>query len=355
MASKKVLLTDANGDQVMPITDAKNVYLQKDGSTKTVFEALTGEPIDINITDVDDAISPTSTNPVQNKKVKEYVDNSILDVNTFVNSDPFVFINFSIYEELKGNAYGVKKLILRNTDDYITFNFAKSESGTDEVHYTTPTFVDSGFVEIDVDAGTFKENGITDLPVDQALLTALKNPEYKWISVNDGNASSPQAELYIKQSVHTEITQLSRDRNAKFELIDSYICTDDLSVFTRTSEPDGTPYNFSKLLVVIRSKANAANAGGYFRINTSYTLAYATKMITTTDGYQTLYAEAKHGRLFGECTNVTQTIANANSLNATSGGLGYYEGESITKLELSLGSGGYFKTGSVITIYGVRK
>jgi hypothetical protein len=68
----------------------------------------------------------------------------------------------------------------------------------------------------------------------------------------------------------------------KFELIESFEVTEELASFIRTAEPDGTPYDFQKIKVVVVQPISINNGLG--GINCSYNISpYKNAFITSSD------------------------------------------------------------------------
>lgn len=55
------------------------------------------------------------------------------------------------------------------------------------------------------------------------------------------------------------------DVEAKFELIESFEVTEEVTSFVRTTEPDGTPYDFQKLKVIVMQTKSEKNGKGGIR------------------------------------------------------------------------------------------
>lgn len=79
--SKNAVLTDNNGEQIMPITTSENVFTGEGVTLKETLDNLSGGGGTATVT-VDKALSTTSTNPVQNKIITAKIN----DMNTEMNS-----------------------------------------------------------------------------------------------------------------------------------------------------------------------------------------------------------------------------------------------------------------------------
>ena len=66
--SKNVVLTDVNGEQILPITTSENVFTGEGVTLKETLDNLAGGGSALV---VDSALSNSSTNPVQNKVITE--------------------------------------------------------------------------------------------------------------------------------------------------------------------------------------------------------------------------------------------------------------------------------------------
>lgn len=83
MSSKRVLLTDYEGNQVMPITDAKNVYM---GAGETVHDVITDQTFTAITGTIDTQPTQNSNNAVSSGSVYDALATK-LDVESSANID----------------------------------------------------------------------------------------------------------------------------------------------------------------------------------------------------------------------------------------------------------------------------
>ncbi|MBR5514428.1 MAG: hypothetical protein IKV85_10670 [Ruminococcus sp.] len=92
----------------------------------------------------------------------------------------------------------------------------------------------------------------------------------------------------------------SEENYVHIETID--VMSDGVSMLKRTNEPDGTPYNFKKVLVRLITPRCDVTAAGQININSSYPILWRDDIISSTgDSVSCMKAEIKNGMLEGFC------------------------------------------------------
>lgn len=144
----------------------------------------------------------------------------------------------------------------------------------------------------------------------------------------------------------------------EYELIEEITLAEAVNAIERSTEPDGTAYNFSNMFV----KTYAPGGEGSATMNVRYyttpgtsIIAYISLAVNTDDRYGMSKVETKYGYLeaYG-CTAGSTT--NMSVLNLTGTTYSEYMSRmgSITKLKINLQNGKLLPVGSKIEIYGVR-
>ncbi|MBR3969938.1 MAG: hypothetical protein IKJ87_02550 [Ruminococcus sp.] len=74
--------------------------------------------------------------------------------------------------------------------------------------------------------------------------------------------------------------QLSENMQGKFELIEKItVSASDVALIKRNAEPDGTPYNFRKVVLVLKVPKASQTAPARININSDYTVGWRADMI----------------------------------------------------------------------------
>lgn len=102
--SKNAVLTDVNGEQIFPITTSENVFTGEGVTLKETLENLSGGGSAVI---VDEALSETSTNPVQNKvvtaklnEVFQYVSNKKSEIASMITDKGIVTMSDASFDEI---------------------------------------------------------------------------------------------------------------------------------------------------------------------------------------------------------------------------------------------------------------
>lgn len=137
----------------------------------------------------------------------------------------------------------------------------------------------------------------------------------------------------------------------KYELIETIKTTEDLTEITRTAQPDGTPYNFQKILIDVNFPKMTATAWMKFYVgsngigDTMGSTSYAT--------YYTVELEVENGFLYISYSYHTNSKSNASNKWVRAVPVPF--NKNIDNLIISCGSSGkYIPAGTTYKIYGVR-
>lgn len=88
------------------------------------------------------------------------------------------------------------------------------------------------------------------------------------IKTNVLNYKNPDTGEYVSVPV-----VVSESKEEKFELIESFEVTEEIKSLVRTTEPDGTPYDFQKIKVIVKqTKCEKTGQGGILCVNASGSL-----------------------------------------------------------------------------------
>lgn len=145
----------------------------------------------------------------------------------------------------------------------------------------------------------------------------------------------------------------------RFELIDTIDLSKITSVLTLTSEPNGTPYRFSAIILQCCIKAGSTNSPNVNIITNStvqsrYAVCYYSASATA-DRYATTSAEILHGALKAQTVMGVNGFQYQGTAITTPYGVGMVSDHShITGITLSHGTGNIYTDGSYIEIYGLR-
>ena len=225
------------------------------------------------------------------------------------------------------------------------------------------------------DANVTKENVVSALgytPLETAPVTSVngKTGAVELAASDVGAISSANGSV---QNAHLADSSVTTDKLAegermtsanitnalgKYELIESITVSDDTTtVIERTQEPDGTAYNFRKMIIKAAvAQASVASAQFSTVIGASVASAWSNNATSTTGTiYITQWLEVKNG-IF----NVRTHNGTTNSgYNTTDYGGSYSEAitsmESLIRIRMRLNSGALaFPSGTKIDIYAVR-
>ncbi len=98
----------------------------------------------------------------------------------------------------------------------------------------------------------------------------------------------------------SQMMSANEDNFIHIETID--ITTDGVSMLKRTNEPDGTLYNFKKVLVRLIVPKGETTASGQININSSYPIMWREDMISSTSSsVSCIKAKIENGMLDGFC------------------------------------------------------
>ena len=176
-----------------------------------------------------------------------------------------------------------------------------------------------------------------------------------WLKDNHGDKFAPKTllsqivdkdgellENYIDDALYADIDdneniKYIKDGDGTFELIESYTVKKELSSFDRAAEPNGTPYNFKQIKVIIKqAKATSSGSAGIacidsvnnpiYKENFAYTSA-------TTQAFNNQYCtisqynvKIENGLLIGDAITIATNQENIENIAAYIKGNGYRQG-----------------------------
>lgn len=113
---------------------------------------------------------------------------------------------------------------------------------------------------------------------------------------------------------------VSESANGKYELIESFEVTEEIIEFVRTAEPDGTPYDFQKIKVIVKKPPVEKNGfAGIVCIDDIRNLAYIS---SNTQAFNINYctvsqynAKIDNGVLVGDATTVATSETNIDNID----------------------------------------
>ena len=149
-------------------------------------------------------------------------------------------------------------------------------------------------------------------------------------------------------------------KSGAFELIEEITLTEDTANIERTTEPNGTPYNFSNAILEINAPVNATTKSIHLFLNEQTGLFIQTRLLGSTSygSYTIVDLFQICERIFGVCTYGVGSYANITAVNTTGFGLGVGSGglspQSVINKIRFVCAGSVFSVGTNIKIYGVR-
>lgn len=149
----------------------------------------------------------------------------------------------------------------------------------------------------------------------------------------------------------------SGESDKPFELIDTITLDENVAQIVRNTEPDGTPYNFCKMMVRVKVPASTVFTAGfaseliadtfYFYGPFSESTQYICQII--------LLLEIRNGRVFGNMTESVGSGHTASSYRGTVNLSGNLIKNTIDVFRMKTYSSSGIPSGVEISIYGVRK
>ena len=138
-----------------------------------------------------------------------------------------------------------------------------------------------------------------------------------------------------------------------FRLIESITLTEDVTTFSRTQEPDTTPYNFKKLFVKITTPATTTQDKFYRITINGHLVGLANGTDTSKKVYDCSLRDASNGRIFCDRAYAHNAIGNNPQVTRMPASWGYYAVTSINSLSLTINEQD-IPTGTAIDIYAVK-
>ena len=137
-----------------------------------------------------------------------------------------------------------------------------------------------------------------------------------------------------------------------FELIESVTLSEDTASFVRTEEPDGTPYAFGSLLVLVTFQPRSTSSDYHVFCGSSANDRVCFFRSISAVNYASVLMEIKGGRLFATATNSPYRWNNSSSY-LTPNANGWIEKETIDYIRIQNAS--YDMTaGTKIEIYAIQ-
>lgn len=141
----------------------------------------------------------------------------------------------------------------------------------------------------------------------------------------------------------------------RYELIETITITKDgITAVERTAEPDGTPYDFEKLIYTIECEPAASTSTGWISINDLGNYGYSSAMIGTSKTFLGGSVQIENGRLTGTFCAERSSISTMGAVRNYGHGIGTNEADKIEKIRFLVQNTSSFPIGSVITIHAVR-
>ena len=149
----------------------------------------------------------------------------------------------------------------------------------------------------------------------------------------------------------------SGESDKPFELIDTITLDENVAQIVRNTEPDGTPYNFCKMMVMVKIPASTVFTAGfaseliadtfYFYGPFSETTQYICQVI--------LLLEIRNGRVFGNMAESVGSAHTASSYRGTVNLSGNLIKDAIDVFRMKTYTSSGIPSGVEVSIYGVRK
>ena len=158
-----------------------------------------------------------------------------------------------------------------------------------------------------------------------------------------------QAELSTAQA---EIESLKTEKEKKYELIETIDVTEEnTTLIERTAEPDGTEYNFEKILIKAKLLANTQQATISVNVNDNLMFNFINK---TSDTYHAAYGSIENGMFIGQYTRFGgATAVTSISLYSNYEKIGAFM-DNIYGIAFRITTDYYIPVGSTFKIYAVR-
>lgn len=140
----------------------------------------------------------------------------------------------------------------------------------------------------------------------------------------------------------------------KYELIETISVTEENTTsITRTTEPDGTEYNFEKILIKMHLLASESTDTIAIRLNNISSSIFVIN-IRTVECYPIAYGHIENGMFIGQYTGTGATTVTASAtLNNAYSRIGIFI-DNISKIAFKTNSGIPIPVGSTFEIYAVR-
>lgn len=187
----------------------------------------------------------------------------------------------------------------------------------------------------------------SELAETKAQLTATNTQ----LTATTAQLAETQAELSTAQA---EIESLKAEKEKKYELIETVEVTEEnTTLIERTAEPDGTAYNFEKILIKIQLLANTAQTTLTIYTNQSQTGGFTN---VTTDKFYLAYGYIENGMYISfYAPEGASTSSTGMSFKMGSSRTGIFM-DSINEIAFRTPSSGEYSipVGSTFKIYAVR-
>lgn len=145
-----------------------------------------------------------------------------------------------------------------------------------------------------------------------------------------------------------------RLKEPQFELIEEITLSEATTRIDRNAEPNGTPYNFKEVAILIKTPKDRPSYGAFIWASGSQITRFAPNGNPTYDQYSACNINVVGGRIFcnGTLTSINN-MTNTSGYTAIPNGVFGMVGDSITSLNFITYSSS-IPSGTVITIYGAR-
>lgn len=198
----------------------------------------------------------------------------------------------------------------------------------------------------------------TDIPTIDATLTQQgAAADAKAVGDAVGRLSEEMADQfadrYTKAETDTAIVEATKEN--EYELIETITVTEEITVIERTAKPDGTPYNYKKMLVKCHYNKATGSSGVGLRVNDGCTLSGASQLNANNEMHNHYIVDVTGGIFYGRCMGgISGEFSTATDYPPAFYWLGRPV-ESINKINLySIGGTVSIPVGSKIDIWGVR-
>lgn len=203
----------------------------------------------------------------------------------------------------------------------------------------------------------FNANKITSKTIDyhskhSVLAYQGKENAGKVLSIGSNGMVVPSAEeLATKEYVNDAIGEATKEK--EFELIERVDTTEEITSFTRDKEPDGTPYDFKRLYLIVKNAAYEKTLGGSIYINGKFAVT-SPHIVHTKPVLTQVVAEVANGALRANGRSISAESSSVYGyINMTADGFMCLGETAINKVSAYMGSN-VFPIGTVFEIWGVR-